>query len=176
VKCLKLLTLTLLFCEQVLFARYIARRGISQMKRYSFDKVYRENRLVSALGLHPREITACSFDIVTPVDAVDTVDTDDILEASKLMPETEVLMAVFEIIKEFPLLAARNYFIRFNHTRLLKAVMLHSGITDHHNEVIAILNDAKVKVCLIRTQHFVLHFFFVILLIVRQQGVIYLNI
>lgn len=119
------------------------------MKRYSFDKVYRENRLVSAFGLHPREIIACSFDIVTPVDAVDTADTDDILEASKLMPETEVLMAVFEIIKEFPLLVARNYFIRFNHMRLLKAVMLHCGITDHHNEVIAILNDAKV--CLIRT-------------------------
>ena len=47
---------------QVHFARYVARRKVNNLRRYSIEKVYRENRWH---GSHPIEIVACSFDIVT---------------------------------------------------------------------------------------------------------------
>lgn len=46
------------------FARFLAHNPtISQFKRYSIDRVYRERRV---LGHHPRELYECAFDIVTP--------------------------------------------------------------------------------------------------------------
>ena len=48
---------------QVPFARYVARTGVSELKRYSIERVYRERRV---RGLHPRELTECALDIVSP--------------------------------------------------------------------------------------------------------------
>ncbi|KAG8238101.1 hypothetical protein J437_LFUL012208 [Ladona fulva] len=45
------------------FARYVAWNGISHLKRYSVDRVYREKH---PYGFHPRELYECAFDIVTP--------------------------------------------------------------------------------------------------------------
>ena len=115
---------------QAPFARYVARNGISSLKRYSIDRVYRENRLY---GLHPRELTACAFDIVTGTTA-------------SLIPDAEVLHVVCEIIQEFPELQARNYYLRINHASLLRGILMHCGIPDKlHQEVYAILSDTKTE-------------------------------
>jgi translation initiation factor 2-alpha kinase 4 len=45
------------------FARYVAWNGITCLKRYAIDKVYREKRVY---GFHPRELYECAFDIITP--------------------------------------------------------------------------------------------------------------
>ena len=51
------------FGLQVSFARYAARRNVTNLRRFAIEKVYRENRWHDS---HPNEIHACSFDIVTP--------------------------------------------------------------------------------------------------------------
>jgi len=43
------------------FARFVGRYGISNMRRYSIDKVYRERKIY---GLHPKELVECAFDII----------------------------------------------------------------------------------------------------------------
>ncbi|ODM97010.1 Eukaryotic translation initiation factor 2-alpha kinase 4 [Orchesella cincta] len=43
------------------FARYIGRYGITHLKRYAIEKVFRERKVY---GLHPRELVECAFDIV----------------------------------------------------------------------------------------------------------------
>ena len=48
---------------QVPFARYVSRNNITDLKRYSIERVYREKKIH---GLHPRELTECAFDIITP--------------------------------------------------------------------------------------------------------------
>jgi translation initiation factor 2-alpha kinase 4 len=48
---------------RVPFARYVAWNGITCLKRYAIDRVYREKRV---FGFHPRELYECAFDIVTP--------------------------------------------------------------------------------------------------------------
>lgn len=48
---------------RVPFARYVVWNGITCLKRYAIDKVYREKRVY---GFHPRELYECAFDIVTP--------------------------------------------------------------------------------------------------------------
>ena len=40
----------------------MARRRVNNLRRYSIDKVYRESRYPD---VHPLEVMACSFDIVT---------------------------------------------------------------------------------------------------------------
>jgi len=113
------------------FARYIARTGVTQLKRYSIENVYRENRLQ---GLHPRELAACSFDIV------------HLSSCSSLIPDAEVIAIVSEIISEMEAHDCRNYKIRINHTALVKAVLLHCGIAEAlHSEVYAILGNSKVS-------------------------------
>ena len=48
---------------QVPFARLVVCNGISTMKRYAIEKVFRARKI---RGSHPKEIWECAFDIVTP--------------------------------------------------------------------------------------------------------------
>jgi eukaryotic translation initiation factor 2-alpha kinase 4 len=48
---------------RVPFARHAAWNGITSLKRYSIEKVYRERRV---FGVHPRELYECAFDIISP--------------------------------------------------------------------------------------------------------------
>jgi len=116
---------------QVPFARYIARCGVTHLKRYSVDNVYRESRLV---GLHPRELAACSFDIITTPGS-----------GQSLVADAEVIAVVSEIVSEVSDLGARNCRLRINHTALVKAMLLHCSVAESlHADVYAILGDSKV--------------------------------
>lgn len=75
---------------------------------------------------------ACAFDIVTPSPA-------------GLIPDAEVLHVAWELVGEFPVLQSRNYYVRMNHTALLRAVLMYSGVSEElRHDVYAILGDNKV--------------------------------
>ena len=117
---------TLPYDLRIPFARYVARKGVLQMKRFDVGCVYRVNRF---LGAHPKEIYECVFDIVTST-------TED------LVPDAEVLLVVAEIIKEFPCLDNRDYYIRINHTGLMKSFLSSLGVSDERqSELISILQE-----------------------------------
>ncbi|GFS95379.1 eIF-2-alpha kinase GCN2 [Nephila pilipes] len=99
---------------RVPFARYIAQREIDHLKRYSLEKVYRQQKV---FGCHPREQYEFAFDIVTPT-------------PNSFLPDAEIIAAVSEIISEFPSLESRNYCIRLNHASLLKAILMFSEIEE----------------------------------------------
>ncbi|XP_052437387.1 eIF-2-alpha kinase GCN2 isoform X1 [Carassius gibelio] len=96
------------------FARFVARNNISLLKRYSIERVYRPRKLDRA---HPRELLECAFDIVIPI-------------SNSLLPDAEAIYAVSEVVQEFSALQDRNYTIHLNHTSLLKAILLHSGVPE----------------------------------------------
>jgi translation initiation factor 2-alpha kinase 4 len=48
---------------RVPFARYVAWNGITSLKRFTVERVFRERRV---FGLHPKELYECAFDIVSP--------------------------------------------------------------------------------------------------------------
>ena len=77
---------TLPFDLRIPFARYIARNGVVNIKRFDIACVYRDKKI---LGAHPKELYECVLDIVTS-------------SPEDLVPDAEVLLAVFEIINEFP--------------------------------------------------------------------------
>lgn len=92
--------------------------------------MYRERKI---LGFQPRELYECAFDIITP-------------NSGNLIAEAELLSIVYELIQEFPTLRNKNFSIRLNHTSLLRAVLLHSGIEkEKHNDIYSILADARVN-------------------------------
>ncbi|XP_070577673.1 eIF-2-alpha kinase GCN2-like [Ptychodera flava] len=116
------------FDLRVPFARFIARKNVSFIKRYSIERVYRSRKIY---GAHPKELTECAFDIVTNT-------------ASCQVPEAEVLHAVCEIINEIPALQCRCYVIKLNHTKILKGIFKHCGIPEEkHREVYDIIKDVK---------------------------------
>ncbi|XP_039525315.1 eIF-2-alpha kinase GCN2 isoform X2 [Pimephales promelas] len=96
------------------FARFVARNNISNLKRYSIERVYRPRKLDRA---HPRELLECAFDIIIPI-------------STSLMPDAEAIYTVSEVIQEFSALQDRNYTVHLNHTSLLKAILLHSGVPE----------------------------------------------
>ncbi|XP_052009423.1 LOW QUALITY PROTEIN: eIF-2-alpha kinase GCN2 [Xyrauchen texanus] len=96
------------------FARFVARNNISHLKRYSIERVFRPRKLDRA---HPRELLECAFDIIIPI-------------SNSLLPDAEVIYTISEVIQEFSALQDRNYIIYLNHTSLLKAVLLHSGVPE----------------------------------------------
>ncbi|GFX96444.1 eIF-2-alpha kinase GCN2 [Trichonephila clavipes] len=100
---------------RVPFARYIAQREIDHLKRYSLEKVYRQQKV---FGCHPREQYEFAFDIVTPT-------------PNSFLPDAEIIAAVSEIILEFSSLESRNYCIRLNHASLLKAILMYSEIEEN---------------------------------------------
>lgn len=113
---------------RVPFARYIARREITNFKRYTFGKVFRERKVY---GFHPRELYECAFDIVTT-------------NPAGFLPDAEVLKVISEIINEIPVLQSRNYTIHMNHASLLKAIFMYCGISEEkYNSVYEILSDNK---------------------------------
>lgn len=119
---------TLPFDLRIPFARYIARNGIVHMKRFDIGCVYRDKRI---LGSHPKELYECVFDIVTST-------------TQNLVPDAEVLLSVAEIIKEFPSLDSRNYYIRINHAALMKSYLTSVGISeDRQSELLAILQEIR---------------------------------
>ncbi|XP_053702069.1 eIF-2-alpha kinase GCN2 isoform X1 [Synchiropus splendidus] len=118
---------TLPYDLRMAFARFVARNNVTQLKRYSIERVFRPRKLDRA---HPRELLECAFDIITPV-------------TNSLLPDAETIYTVSEIVQEFPALQERNYTIYLNHTSLLKAILLHSGVPeDKLNQASNILCDA----------------------------------
>uniref|UniRef100_A0A8C5AX79 non-specific serine/threonine protein kinase n=1 Tax=Gadus morhua TaxID=8049 RepID=A0A8C5AX79_GADMO len=105
---------TLPYDLRMAFARYVARIKITNLKRYSIERVFRPRKHDRA---HPRELLECAFDIVSPV-------------TNSLLPDAEVIYTISEIIQEFPALQERNYNIYLNHTSLLKAILLHCGVPE----------------------------------------------
>ncbi|KAE8289793.1 eIF-2-alpha kinase GCN2 [Larimichthys crocea] len=118
---------TLPYDLRMAFARFIARNNITHLKRYSIERVFRPRKLDRA---HPRELLECAFDIITPV-------------TNSLLPDDEAIYTISEIVQEFPGLQERNYNIYLNHTSLLKAILLHSGVPeDKLSQASNILCDA----------------------------------
>uniref|UniRef100_A0A3Q2ZR02 eIF-2-alpha kinase GCN2 n=1 Tax=Kryptolebias marmoratus TaxID=37003 RepID=A0A3Q2ZR02_KRYMA len=118
---------TLPYDLRMAFARFVARNNITQLKRYCIERVFRPRKLDRA---HPRELLECAFDIITPI-------------TNNLLPDAETIYTISEIVQEFPALQERNYNIYLNHTSLLKAILLHSGVPeDKLNQASNILCDA----------------------------------
>ncbi|XP_031551320.1 eIF-2-alpha kinase GCN2-like [Actinia tenebrosa] len=122
--------LTLPYDLRVPFARYIARSGLTHVKRFDVGCVYRDRKI---LGAHPKELYECAFDIVSPT-------------SEGNVPDAEVVLSVAEIIREFPCLHERNYFIHMNHAGLLKAVLNSYGVPeDRHDDLFKILQAAQTE-------------------------------
>ncbi|XP_027029524.2 eIF-2-alpha kinase GCN2 isoform X2 [Tachysurus fulvidraco] len=118
---------TLPYDLRVSFARFVVRNGISHLKRYSIERVFRPRKLDRA---HPKELLECAFDIVVPV-------------TNSLLPDAETIYTISEVIQEFTALQERNYTIYLNHTSLLRAILLHSGVPeDKLSHASSILCDA----------------------------------
>ncbi|KAK2826191.1 hypothetical protein Q5P01_020405 [Channa striata] len=118
---------TLPYDLRMAFARFVARNNITHLKRYSIERVFRPRK---PDRMHPRELMECAFDIITPV-------------TNSLLPDAETIYTISEIVQEFPALQERNYNIYLNHTSLLKAILLHSGVPeDKLSQASNILCDA----------------------------------
>ncbi|KAK9721901.1 eukaryotic translation initiation factor 2-alpha kinase [Basidiobolus ranarum] len=93
------------------FARYISRNNITQLKRYTFDKVYREN----IVGGQPKTVHEVDFDIVhtTP---------------TNMVPDAEVLKLVDEILDEFPSFRNVPHCFLINHGNVIQAMFDHCRI------------------------------------------------
>uniref|UniRef100_A0A8C4QBV3 RWD domain-containing protein 3 n=1 Tax=Eptatretus burgeri TaxID=7764 RepID=A0A8C4QBV3_EPTBU len=112
---------------RVPFARFVARNNITNLKRYSMERVFRQRRPMRS---HPREVREVAFDIICSPSA-------------GLLPDAEVIHVISDIIQKFSSLQDRNYVIQFNHTALIRAVLLHCGISeDKHSHVYAVLCDS----------------------------------
>ncbi|XP_031435954.1 eIF-2-alpha kinase GCN2 [Clupea harengus] len=105
---------TLPYDLRLAFARFVARNNITHLKRYSIERVFRPRKLDRS---HPKELMECAFDIVAPV-------------TNNLLPDAETIYTISEIIHEFSALQERNYTVYLNHTSLLRAILLHSGVPE----------------------------------------------
>ncbi|XP_057303588.1 eIF-2-alpha kinase GCN2-like isoform X1 [Hydractinia symbiolongicarpus] len=116
--------------SRVSFARYISRNNINSFKRFFFGKLFRNPGIISA---HPLALWECSFDIVTN-------------GFSSMLPESELIFIVFEIIKEFPTLYNRNFYIRLNHMSIIKAVFVQNNFSEEtQNTILEILANTRNK-------------------------------
>ena len=122
------IVLALPFDSRISFARLISYNSITNLKRFFVGNVYKDSRIHRS---HPREIKECSFDIV--------FDT-----SGSMIPDAEVLSTVSDIIKEFPLLQARNYYVRINHSSLLKAILYQIGLSEEfQDKIYAVLQNNR---------------------------------
>lgn len=76
------------------FARYISRSNVTDMKRFIFDKVYRQN----IVGGQPRQVYECDFDIVHS-------------NSGTMVQEAEVIKVGCEIMDKFKD-SVQEYYLR----------------------------------------------------------------
>ncbi|KAG0039161.1 hypothetical protein BGZ82_009421 [Podila clonocystis] len=88
------------------FARYISRNNITQLRRFCFGRVYRENMV----GGQPMIVHEVDFDIVHN-------------NQNLMVPDAELIKVVDEILEEFPPFKATNgVFFLVNHTMIVEAI------------------------------------------------------
>ncbi|KAF8983829.1 hypothetical protein BGZ46_009397 [Entomortierella lignicola] len=88
------------------FARFICRNGITQLKRFCFGRVYREN----TVGGQPQIVYEVDFDIVS--------NTHNLM-----VTDAEVIKVVDEILEDFPPFKASNgVFFLINHSTVVEAI------------------------------------------------------
>lgn len=117
---------------RVPFARYVARKPVSYMKRYAIERVYRSRKI---FGCHPKEMLEFSFDFVTSGSVEDK------------LPQAEVLVVVEEIISQFTFgdKTECSPYLRMNHFGLVKAILLSAGIYDETDQtnVVRLLRTSR---------------------------------
>ncbi|KAH9514285.1 Eukaryotic translation initiation factor 2 alpha kinase 4 [Bulinus truncatus] len=115
--------------QRVSFAHFIGRKNIDFMKRFAIEKVFTENILQDA---HPEQVTECAFDVIFSCDS--------------LFHDSETLIIVQEIMNRCCNHQAKNLLVRINHMLLLKAVLLHCGISeDMHIKILTVLAETGVR-------------------------------
>ncbi|KAI8369907.1 kinase-like domain-containing protein [Choanephora cucurbitarum] len=93
--------------QTVPFARYIARqKGVPELKRFTFDKVYREN----PSGGQPEAVLEADFDIVHQ-------------ETAPMVPDAEVLKVVEEVLEELPPYKNGGFYFMINHTGITDLIL-----------------------------------------------------
>ena len=93
--------------QTVPFARFIARqKGFPELKRFTFDKVYRENQS----GGQPEAVLEADFDIVHK-------------ETALMVPDAEVLKVVEEVLEELPPYKNGRFYFMINHTGITDIIL-----------------------------------------------------
>ncbi|KAG0372018.1 hypothetical protein BGX24_000851 [Mortierella sp. AD032] len=88
------------------FARFICRNGITQLKRFCFGRVYREN----TVGGQPQIVYEVDFDIVHNA-------------PNPMVTDAELIKVVDELLEEFPPFKSTNgVFFLVNHTLVVEAI------------------------------------------------------
>lgn len=133
--------LCLPYNHRIPFARYLARTGCTNIRRYHIGPVYQVMiEKLKLTSLHPKEHVEASFDIVTPSHA-------------DCLPEIEILSIINDILNSFPeLINSENEFkLIVNHTSIINAIMLYCGINpNQHKQIYYLLTDFNNK--LIKSQ------------------------
>ncbi|KAF9914658.1 hypothetical protein BX616_007846, partial [Lobosporangium transversale] len=89
------------------FARFICRNDITQLKRFCFGRVYREN----TVGGQPQVVHEVDFDIVHNT------------HSNPMVTDAELIKVVDELLEEFPPFKATNgVFFLINHTMVVEAI------------------------------------------------------
>ncbi|CAG9859480.1 unnamed protein product [Phyllotreta striolata] len=129
--CVKVMThfggiVSLPYDLRIPLARYVVWNGVTSLRRYTIERVYREKKVY---GFQPRELFECAFDIVSPTPG--------------FMYDAEILYIVYEILNELPVLKNKHITIRLNHNQLLQSILLHYGIKENYQEIYNLLYDVK---------------------------------
>ncbi|KAJ1652233.1 eukaryotic translation initiation factor 2-alpha kinase [Dispira simplex] len=107
------------------FARYVARNKIQELKRFSFDKIYKEN----TVGGQPRQIYEVDFDSVWS-------------HPTNPVGGAEVLKVVDEVFEDLPVYHSKPLLFVVNHTILLDVMFDHLRIpTELYRPVCAFLRQ-----------------------------------
>jgi translation initiation factor 2-alpha kinase 4 len=93
------------------FARHVARQNITQLKRFTISRVYRQ----TVMGGQPLQLYECDFDIISP-------------SVLNLIPDAEVIRAVFEILEELPFVKSEGYEIHLSHAHLIEGLFDYAGV------------------------------------------------
>ncbi|KAJ1975050.1 eukaryotic translation initiation factor 2-alpha kinase, partial [Dimargaris verticillata] len=95
------------------FARYVARNKINELKRFSFDKVFKEN----PVGGQPRQIYEVDFDSVWA-------------HPHNPVGGAEIFKVVDEVFADLPMYEGKPFLFIVNHTLLLDVVLDHMRVPE----------------------------------------------
>ncbi|KAI8137092.1 kinase-like domain-containing protein [Fennellomyces sp. T-0311] len=114
------------FDQTVPFARFVSRKkGFPQLKRYTFEKVYRE----SPSGGQPEAVLEADFDIVHK-------------ETALMVPDAEVLKVVEEVLEELPPFKSAGFYFVINHAGIADLILDSCRVpTDVRNGVMVTLSS-----------------------------------
>ena len=111
-------------------ARFVARNGVTNMRRYAIERVFRQRKT----SYHPIELWEVAFDIIHVIHG----------DQAQSVPESELISLIRDVTNEVPYIISKSLVLKMSHSKLMEGILKYCEVPiHHHSQVLKIVFESN---------------------------------